>query len=347
MDYDLLLEGCCEIGGQLLRCGAEIHRAEDTVQRLLDAYRVDGDVFAIPNCLIVSIHGQDGQAHTRMRRVPMSSIDIEGIERYNSLSRRLCARPPEDPGELLTQCRQVSEGKAAHQYSAPLCLAGYFIGAFFFAIFFAGGWAEALAGALAGLAAGICMTLLTRARANFFITTLVSGFVLGLVAYALLALGIPANVGLTVAGGLMVLVPGLVFTNFMSNLLTGDIVAGLCTFVRAVLTAAAIALGTGAATALGRALWHVAGDAGHTTPYSAPVCCLLAFIACLGFCFPYNAHGLGVLLCCLGGAVGWAAYLAVLAAAGGNVYVASLVAAIAVAIYAEAMARLRKCPATS
>ena len=34
MDYDLLLEGCCEMGRQLLECGAEIPRVEDTVHRL-------------------------------------------------------------------------------------------------------------------------------------------------------------------------------------------------------------------------------------------------------------------------------------------------------------------------
>lgn len=45
----------------------------------------------------------------------------------------------------------------------------------------------------------------------------------------------------------MVLVPGLVFTNFMCDLITGDMVSGLSTFVRAVLTATAIAIGTGVA----------------------------------------------------------------------------------------------------
>ena len=43
---------------------------------------------------------------------------------------------------------------------------------------------------------------------------------------------------------------------------------------------------------------------------------------------------------------GWAAYLAVMALGGGS-FVASLVGAVVVAVFAEAMARLRKCPATS
>ena len=105
MDYDLLLEGCCEVGCKLLRHGAEIHRAEDTIHRLLAAYGLEGEVFAIPNCIWVSVPAPDGRTHSRMRRVPMSLFDIEAIERYNDLSRRLCAAPPEDPGVLLEQCR--------------------------------------------------------------------------------------------------------------------------------------------------------------------------------------------------------------------------------------------------
>ena len=45
MDYDTLLDGCCQVGVQIVRCGGEIQRAEDTVRRLLAAYRLEGEVF--------------------------------------------------------------------------------------------------------------------------------------------------------------------------------------------------------------------------------------------------------------------------------------------------------------
>ncbi len=53
-----------------------------------------------------------------------------------------------------------------------------------------------------------------------------------------------------------------------------------------------------------------------------------------------------MLLCGLGGALGWGTYLAV-QGLGGSVYMCNLVASVAVSIYAEIMARVRKCPATS
>ena len=41
MDYDTLLSGCCEVARELLRHGAEIQRAEDTMRRLLAAYGLE------------------------------------------------------------------------------------------------------------------------------------------------------------------------------------------------------------------------------------------------------------------------------------------------------------------
>ena len=338
MDYDTLLDGCCQVGVQIVRCGGEIQRAEDTVRRLLAAYRLEGEVFAVPNCVWVSVRAPDGRVHTVMRRVPSIVTDIDGIERFNDLSRRLCADPPADPAELSARCgAALAELRA---YPVVLRLAGYFLGA----LFFSGGWAEAAAAGLAGLAGGTVLVLLERARANGFLTTLISAFVLGAAACGLPALGAPINLEVTVAGGLMVLVPGLVFTSFMSDLLTGDMMAGLATFARAVLSAAAIALGTVAAMALFPG--QPAGAAVRAADYGGVVYCLFAFLGCLGFCPAMNVRGMGTPLCCLGGAAGWAAYLAVMALGGGS-FVASLVGAVVVAVFAEAMARLRKCPATS
>ena len=345
MDYDLLLNGCCEMGCRLLGCGAEIHRVEDTIRRLCAAYQVEGEVFAIPNCLIVSVTDPQGRIYTRMRRAEVRGIDIEALEGYNALSRRLCAAPPEDPAQIAAQVGQVE--RALRAYPPALTLLGYFIGAFFFAFFFSGGLAEAVASGVSGLMAGLCLVLLGRLRVNFFINTLASGFVLAFCAYAFLALGFPINIQVVITGSIMVLVPGLVFTNFMSDLLTGDIVAGLSTFTRAVLTAGAIALGTGAALALCLDLWTLSGGAAPVHSHSPVLYCLFAFLGCLGFCFPYNVQGLGGFLCCLGGALGWAVYLLTRSLTGDPVYLPTLFAAMAIAVYAEIMARLRKCPTTS
>ena len=343
LDYDQLLDGCSEIGVQLVHFGGEIQRAEDTVRRLLAAYGLEGEVFAVPNCVWASVRTPDGSTYARMRRVPPIATNIEGIERLNDLSRRLCAHPPADPSQLRELCRETLA--ALPSYPAALVLAGYFLGAFSFALFFSGGWAEAAAAGLAGLASGGVLLALGRMRANAFMTTLSASLVLAGLAYGLLALGVSVNIEVTIAGGLMVLVPGLVFTSFMTDLLTGDMLAGLATFARAVLSAAAIALGTGAAMALYHSLFTGAGSPG-TVSYAGPLCCVFAFLGCLGFCPAFNVQGVGALLCCLGGGLGWAVYLLAEGLCH-NSFVSTLIAAVSVSAYSEVMARVRKCPATS
>ena len=74
--------------------------------------------------------------------------------------------------------------------------------------------------------------------------------------------------------------------------------------------------------------------------------CLYAFLACAGFCFVFNIHGPGILICSFGGALGWLVYL-LAAFVSGNIMLRYLLATIAITLYSEVMARIRRCPVTS
>jgi uncharacterized membrane protein YjjP (DUF1212 family) len=302
-------------------------------------------VFALPNTLIVSLTDERGHTHTRLCRTgPVSSADIEVIERFNALSRKVCADPPA-PSELP---RLVAETAGQCRQYAPLSvLAGYFLGAFFFTLLFNGGLLDALAASVAGVLSCLCVMALDRLQVNFVFRTLAAALVLGVSAYGLCALGLPINMEVTMIGALMVLVPGLIFTNFLCDLITGDALSGVSTFIRAILTAAALAAGAGGALALFQALGLSVEGTGQVVQYGPVAQCAIAFLACAGFALMYNVHGWGgAMLCCLGGALGWAVYLA-----GGlvtdNLYIRYAVAAVCIAVYAEVMARLRKYPITA
>ena len=81
----------------------------------------------------------------------------------------------------------------------------------------------------------------------------------------------------------------------------------------------------------------------ETLRYLAPV--LYAFVACGGFAVIYNIHGPGILICAFGGALGWLSYLLSAPILQSDIS-QTLVAAIVISIYAECMARIRKCPVT-
>ena len=73
--------------------------------------------------------------------------------------------------------------------------------------------------------------------------------------------------------------------------------------------------------------------------------CLWAFWASVAFGLVYNIHGGGILICGLGGALGWLVYLLMQQLPTGNI-LAAFIAAAAIAVFSECMARLRRCPVT-
>ena len=73
--------------------------------------------------------------------------------------------------------------------------------------------------------------------------------------------------------------------------------------------------------------------------------CLWGMIACVGFGLVFNIQGGGILICGLGGALGWFVYLIAQRLLGGDILPAFL-AAVCIAIYSELMARVRRCPVT-
>ena len=98
MDYHTLLDLATDLGYELAMCGAETFRVEESINRVLATYGLNSEVFAIPNCLTVSIETAEGEILTRMRRIGSHGSDLDAVERFNGLSRAICNRKP-DPQE--------------------------------------------------------------------------------------------------------------------------------------------------------------------------------------------------------------------------------------------------------
>ena len=94
MNYSALLDLATDLGYELAMCGAETFRIEESINRILQTYGVTSEVFAIPNCLIVSIETPEGKLMTRMRRIGYHGNDLDGVECFNAISRAICNRKP-------------------------------------------------------------------------------------------------------------------------------------------------------------------------------------------------------------------------------------------------------------
>lgn len=342
MNYGLLLELAITLGHRLALAGAETYRIEESIVLIARAYGLTAEVFAIPNCLTVSIPTADGVPMTRMRRIGNHGNDLDAVERYNNLSRRICREKP-DPAVAL----QWLDDTTAHltHYRLPMRAAGYFLGSFGFSLIFGGTPVDALWAGLCGLVVLFLDQIMEQLHTTPFFRTILSAFSSALIAYFIHTLGWLDNPDAAIIGTLMLLVPGLLFTNAMRDIMYGDTNSGLHRVVQVLLIAVAIALGTAGALQL------ITGISGPPVGrglvnYSFWMLNFACFLGCIGFSIYFNIHGFGMLICALGGILAWSSYLIAMERLG-NVFAANLIGGIVAAFYAEVMARVRKYPAIS
>jgi len=342
MDYYALLDLCTDLGYRLAMSGAETFRVEESINLIMQTYGIQAEAFAIPNNLTVSIETPEGKPMTRMRRIGLHGNDLDSVERYTNLSRRICSEKP-DP-KIAVQWMKETDDSLLH-YSTLWLMIGNFLGAAGFSVFFGGGFWDTLFAGICGLVVGAVGIMMEKLKTNQFFRTIIASFFMALLAYALAACGIVQNADTTIIGTLMILVPGLLFTNAMRDIIYGDTNSGINRIVQVFLIAVAIALGTAAA-------WSVISLV-FKAPVSIPALdhhpitqLSFCFIGCLGFVILFNIHGPGGLLCALGGAIAWAAYLLTIHLTGSDL-AAYFWAAMVASLYSEIMARIRKYPAIS
>ena len=342
MDYYLLLDMAVELGYQLAMAGAETYRVEESIHRVLLAYGLESEIFAIPNCIIVSIETPAGKPMTRMRRVGQHGNDLDAVEWFSSISRAICNRRPE-PQEGIQWLSQVNSRRK--QYSFSTGLLGDFLAAAGFGLFFGGTLADTLWAGMVGVLVGLISHFFASIRTNPFFTTITASFLMAFTAYTLGALGLTDNADAVIMGTVMLLVPGLLFTNAMRDIIYGDTNSGVNRIMQVFLVAAGIGLGTAVAWNSAEMVFGTPANE-YLLNYSGTIQVLAAAVGCIGFTFVFNAHGQGAPLCTLGGGLTWAVYLMV-TAWGGNDFVANFWAALFAGFFAEAMARIRKSPAIS
>ena len=342
MDYNTLLELATTVAYRLAMSGAETFRVEDTVVLIMRAYGVEAEAFAIPNCLTVNIETPDGIPMTRMKRIGHHGNDLDCVERYSNLSRRICSEKP-DPKVAFQWLKEADQ--ANRQFPFPILLAGNFLGACGFSVFFGGGFADSLFAGICGIVVGLVIILMDRLKANAFFRTIIASFIMAVIAYGLSVAGVVQNADTVIIGTLMILVPGLLFTNAMRDIIYGDTNSGLNRIVMVFMIAVAIALGTGAALQAISAAIMLPPSAANIV-HSPAIQLLACLVGCVGFSILFNIHGPGTLLCTLGGILAWATYMIVIWL-GGNDLAGYLWAAIFSSAYSEVMARIRKYPAIS
>lgn len=246
-----ILSCALDIGEHMLNSSAEVYRVEETISRICKAYGMTRvDAFAIPNCIIVTVHPAGGRPVTQTRRIVNVSTNLDRVDYLNQLSRDICRTTPE-PMEVR---RHISEITSERQESWLWILTANVISTAGFSAFFGGSWRDVLAASFAG----IVVTFLQRCfkvRSNNVLYNVILSAVIGILAFLSVRYGLADNVDMIVIGGIMLFIPGMELTNGIRDLMWGDIFAGLSHLCEAIIIAVGIAVGAAGMVAILRGVF--------------------------------------------------------------------------------------------
>lgn len=248
-ECELFLEYVLDIAGQMMQCGAEARRVENTALRLVEAYGFELQCAnAVSSEINVSIKAPDGAHYTQAVRILSTGTDLGKLERLNAMARLICREKP-----AVEEIRKMIRQEQSVRYSPWLELAGYLTMTFGFAIFFGGDAMDGLASALVSALIFLTNRLLNhriQANQNRLFYTFLASFLSGCLALALVRLGLGHHADQIMIGDVMLFIPGLSLVNGVRELFYRDILTGVYRLVEAIILAVAIAAGFGVAILL-------------------------------------------------------------------------------------------------
>lgn len=236
---DYILCKALDIGENLLKCGGEPHRIEDTITRICSAYgSVNTDVFALPSLVIAGVRMADGTTASQVRRVYKTVNNMYRLDKFNNLSRNVC----DGTVALENIDKNIEDILNSRPFNRYLALFGGVIAAGGFAVFFGGTVNDGLAAAIAGLVVS-ALNLHKLKFGNQMLYTVAVSFLGALTGLIVHRLGLGDNIDMIMIGTIMLVIPGLSFGNAVRDVLFGDTISGLIQFVQAIMTAVLVAFG--------------------------------------------------------------------------------------------------------
>ena len=242
MDYNRLLQAVLDIAEEMLVCGAEVSRVEDSIERMCVAYGCDYmriNAFIITSNIQVTLEDPDGNIITQIRRILRSDVDFDKLDYLNDLSRYICANKP-SVEEIREKFDQVMARKHYPDWILGL---GSALAAGSFAVFFGGSLTDGAAAAVTGIGITIMLNLLGKIERNQLAKTFIVSFMAGVMILLMIRLGFGNNADKIMIGSIMLLIPGIAMTNSVRDMLIGDIVSGMLRLTNSLIQAAAIACG--------------------------------------------------------------------------------------------------------
>lgn len=346
------------LAGQIMADnGAEAYRVEDTAVRLLKTtgFEYAEAHFSVTGLILTLDDPSIQQPLTLVRRISRHSSNLGLISRTNDISRRFVE------GKLTIQEaeQELKRLRSPHRYNPLILFMANAVIPPFFTFMFNGNVRDALCAFLIGLVLASSVLLFDLADKNetipLFFRNFLSAFCIGVgfyLFYDILPIG--QNAGPIISGSIMPLVPGMLLTVAIRDLLNGDYISGMSRLLESSIIALSIAAGVSISI---RLFEHIRGSYQMTVPDSyllthqtsvllfALFQALCSFISSIGFVVLFQAEPRHLIPCGAVGASAWFVYELVFAA-GLSGALAIFLAALTASILSFMASRHLKTPVT-
>ena len=348
--YKKLLNMAVLAGSIMISSGAETHRVEDTLHRILATTNFEhADAFVFTTGMVVTLSDPSVETLSISHRVTDTSRNFGRIAEVNSVSRDFC-NGLITLDEAAAKLRVIETKK---RYSSLLHRLGYILAASGFAIMFGGDVRDAIATIFCGIVLAIVNIDLGPKIARGFVTTIIAAAAITVTATAVSyfsarVLHIPVQTHYMIIGSMMPLVPGLAMTTAFRDILQGDYLSAGSRILEALMVAVCVAIGIGTGMSFSDmiGLSETLTLSFYLSVANVPEFVLAAFsagIAILGMSIFFDTPKKCFFACGLNAFLAWGVYL-IADYAGLNGLWASFLSTLAADLFAYYSARILKAP---
>jgi uncharacterized membrane protein YjjP (DUF1212 family) len=247
----------------LHRYGFSAQQVEDALSSVAGRLGVRGEFFATPTAIFAALETETDD-ETMLIRVDPGSVNLDKLSRLDRLTRQIAAgevAPQAASDTIDAICNQPPRFKGKTRVLATALASAAA------ARFFGGGWREIVVCGAIGLVTGL-LALLALRDARFRLFEPAAAFIAGMLASMAATLLPPTSVYVAMAGGLIVLFPGLTLTIAISELATQHLASGTARLMAAATLFMSIGFGVAVGLKAGAAIF---GAAGAAAPIPLPV----------------------------------------------------------------------------
>ena len=245
--YRKLLNMAVTAGSIMISSGAETHRVEDTMHRILGTTHFEhADAVVFTTGMVVTLSDPSGETLSISHRVTDCSQNFGKIAEVNSVSRDFCNEKI-TLDEAIQKLEKIKEKKG---YNSFLRYLGYILASCGFTVMFGGEALDALGTVFCGIILAIIKLELGPKIGRGFVTTILAAAAMTITATSFSyvgyhAFGISFQTNYIIIGGLMPLVPGLAMTTAFRDILQGDYLSAGSRILEALMVAVSVAIGIG------------------------------------------------------------------------------------------------------